>query len=389
MSAARGQRIAVVGAGGNIGSHLVPHLGRLPGVARVTLIDRDIYEARNLRTQDITHADLGKPKAMVQARRLRRIAPALEVIAAAAPVERLPLGLLRADVILAGLDSRAARQRVNEMAWHLGVPWIDAGVAVVGASRLARVTVYVPGEDRPCLECAWDERDYEALEQVYPCGSADGEPAAPQSYASGSTSGLGALAASLQALVCERVLAGDLADAGSQLVIDAAHRTQFVTTFRRNPRCRRSGDHGEWRIEKLDRAPAELTLGQVLELGMAAGAGAGASDGASSTLAVEGRRFVRKLTCMGCGRVSRRLHAGGTVARRCRRCGQPLAAAGFDLADEVAVGELTRRDLRRRLAAVGVRAGDVITVGGPQGEVHLEIGVIGAADVATREVCDA
>ena len=382
MSVARGHLIAVVGAGGNIGSHLVPHLGRMPGVARVILIDRDRYEPRNLSNQDIAPADLGKPKAMVQARRLRRLAPALEVVAAPAPVEEVPLGLLRADVILAGLDSRAARQRVNEMAWRLGVPWIDAGVAVVGASRLARVTVYAPGEDRPCLECAWDERDYALLEQGHPCAA---EPAAA-AFASGSPSSLGALAAALQALACERLLGGDLAAAGSQLVIDAVHRTQFVTALRRNPRCRRSGDHGEWRIARLDRGPAELTLGQVLELGKAAGAGAGAGDGASSTLALAGRRLARKSSCMGCGRVSRRLHAAATAARRCRRCGENLVAAGFDLADVVAAGELARRDLRRPLAALGVRAGDVLTVGGPGGEVHLEIG---AAGVATREVCDA
>ena len=32
-SAAGGKSIVVVGAGGNIGSHLMPHLARLPGVA--------------------------------------------------------------------------------------------------------------------------------------------------------------------------------------------------------------------------------------------------------------------------------------------------------------------------------------------------------------------
>ncbi|MDX6614340.1 MAG: molybdopterin-synthase adenylyltransferase, partial [Blastocatellia bacterium] len=101
--------VVVIGAGGNIGSHLVPHLGRMPNVARVTLIDRDVYEPPNLLTQDITPRDVGRRKALVQARRLARINPDLRVRAIAEAVERVPLGLLRADVILACLDSRRAR----------------------------------------------------------------------------------------------------------------------------------------------------------------------------------------------------------------------------------------------------------------------------------------
>src|SRR6185295_15243005 len=38
--------VVVVGAGGNIGSHAVPHLGRMAGVRRVVLIDRDVYEKK-------------------------------------------------------------------------------------------------------------------------------------------------------------------------------------------------------------------------------------------------------------------------------------------------------------------------------------------------------
>jgi molybdopterin/thiamine biosynthesis adenylyltransferase len=163
----RDKNVVIVGAGGNIGSHLVPHIGRMPRVGRVTLIDKDVYEASNLLTQDITPRDVAKLKAHVQARRLRRVNPALRVTAIADAVERVPLGTLRADVILSCLDSRIARQHLNQFAWRLGVPLIDAGVEAGGL--LARVNVYVAGPDSPCLECAWDDRDYEALEQTYPC----------------------------------------------------------------------------------------------------------------------------------------------------------------------------------------------------------------------------
>ena len=58
--------VILIGAGGNIGSHLVPHLGRMPGIDRIMLVDRDIYEGRNLVSQDIIVSDIGKPKSQVR-----------------------------------------------------------------------------------------------------------------------------------------------------------------------------------------------------------------------------------------------------------------------------------------------------------------------------------
>ena len=205
--------VVIVGAGGNIGSHLVPHLARMRQVDRVTLIDRDVYEARNVYAQDITPRDVGKPKAVVQARRLRRIRPSLHVEAISDAVERIPMGTLRSDVILSCLDSRISRQQVSQFAWRLGIPLIDAGVEAGGL--LARVNVYVPGRDTPCLECAWDDRDYDALEQTYPClGHAE-------VAATNAPSSLGSLAASLQAIECLKLLDGraDQAVVGKQVLL--------------------------------------------------------------------------------------------------------------------------------------------------------------------------
>src|SRR5262249_13379669 len=159
-----------------IASHLGPLLARIADLEHVTLIDRDHYEEKNLGGQAITPSDLGKSKAAVQRRRLRQIRPSLSVEAIAAPLEDLPLGLFRADLILLCLDSREARGRGTEIAWRLGVPWLDAGVRADGL--LARVNAYDPQlVGGPCLECAWGEADYRALEQSYPCADAAiGEP---------------------------------------------------------------------------------------------------------------------------------------------------------------------------------------------------------------------
>ena len=363
--AARGKSVVVVGAGGVIGSHLVPHLGRMCELSRVILIDRDLYEPTNLRSQAITARDLGQPKAVVQARRLRQINPALQVHAIADAVENVPLGLLRCDVILAALDSRAARRVVQRAAWRLGVPWIDSGVH--GDDLLARVNVYVPRAGQPCLECAWQARDYATLDQTYPC-----DPAAQSAPPTNAPSSIGALAASLEALECQKVLSGkwEWVAVGRQVLINASAHTHFITRFGLNPACR--FDHAVWNIELLNHRPAQLTLRDALACADLAG-----HDAPSLALGVEGMVFLRKLTCTGCGftrellRLSGRLRA---AERACVRCDLPMRAAGFDMAEWLRAADLAPATLARSLRSVGLRSGDVFTVSGALGQRRFQIG---------------
>ena len=360
-----GKHVVVVGAGGNIGSHLVPHLGREPAIGRVTLIDCDAYERKNLTSQDIVPSDVGKPKARVQARRLRRIRPDLAVEAIVALVGDVPLGRLRSDVVLAALDSRRARRQVNEAAWRLGVPWIDAGVLADGL--LARVNVYVPGPDAPCLECAWDQRDYDAQDQRYPCQKGQtGEPSAPPTNA---PSSLGALAASLQMLECAKLLDGraDQSLAGRQVVVTAATHQHYVTAFRRISACR--FDHAVWRIHKLRRRAADLTLGQALALGR---------RGRRAVLKVPGEPIVLNLTCMKCGRarrlfrLSRRLTARQLTCPK-NGCKGEMVATADDLREGADPARTPARMLRRSVRGLGLRDGDVFAVCGADGAAHYEI----------------
>ena len=361
------RKVVVVGAGGNIGSHLVPHLGRMPQIGYVTLIDKDVYEDGNLQTQDITPRDVGKRKALVQARKLRRINPGLRVEALADAVERVPLGKLRADVILSCLDSRIARQYVNQFAWRLGVPLIDAGVEA--GSSLARVNVYIPGPDNPCLECAWDDRDYEALEQTYPCLGFDSNVAATNAPSS-----LGALAASLQAIECQKLLSGQMewAAVNKQVLVDASYHKHYVTSFRRNPNCR-FPDHSVWEIQTLDRSPKSLSLEQALKLGSD-----GVNNGASVSFRAEGKPFVKRLVCSNCGyaRSMLRLECSLTEAQTtCRRCGRRMVAAGFDLVERLQASA-HREVLSRSLGSLGLRPGEIFSVSGANAEYHYELSQI-------------
>ena len=353
--------VVIVGAGGNIGSHLVPHLARMPQVGRVTLIDKDVYEARNVYSQDITPRDVGKPKAVVQARRLRRIRRSLRVEAISDAVERIPMGKLRSDVILSCLDSRISRQQVNQFAWRLGTPLIDAGVEAGGL--LARVNVYVPGRDTPCLECAWDDRDYDALEQTYAClGRAE-------VAATNAPSSLGSLAASLQAIECLKLLDGraDQAAVGKQVLLDATHHNQYVTSFRRNPNCRFSG-HEVWSIRTLDQSARDLTLSDALGFVQS-------EDGFSSALRIEGKAFATRLSCTDCGatRSLLRLECSLRKSHTTCTCGRRMIATGFDVLEELSAKAVPRRVLGRSLRSLGLRPGEMFSVRADGNESHYEL----------------
>ena len=356
--------IVVVGAGGNIGSHLVPHLGRLRGLRRVVLVDRDVYEegGKNLTSQDITRRDCGKAKAAVQARRLRRINPELEVIAIADTLENVPMGRLR-GLILGCVDSRVARRTLNWLAWRLGVPWIDAGVH--GEELLARINVRMPGPGQPCLECAWEARDYETLEQAYPCAGNVTPPA------TNAPSALGALAAALQALGCRKLLEGDRERLaiGKQVTVSALTHRHYVTRFAVNPACR--FDHETWRIETVARGPERLTVRQAFDMGRAAG-------GASLRLRVAHQLFGSALCCPGCGRRrDRSLHLLGRLdagEQVCDGCGGRMRAAGADLFEWLPEADLPPAMKNVPLRSLGFRRGDVFTVAGAAGAPHFQIG---------------
>ncbi|MGH7199096.1 MAG: ThiF family adenylyltransferase, partial [Planctomycetaceae bacterium] len=212
-----GRSLTLVGLG-NILSQAVSHVGRLPCLRRVALVDPDTYENKNRVSQEILPGDVGKTKVEVQARRLREINPHLEIETFAGRVEDVPLAALSADVLLAGVDSRKARQAVNQAAWRLGRPWVDTGVGADG--MLARVNVYEPSPESPCLECAWSNEDYAAIEQEYLC-----RPGSGQAAATNAPTMLGALAASLAVIECVKLLSGEREHAlcGRQVLIDARH----------------------------------------------------------------------------------------------------------------------------------------------------------------------
>jgi molybdopterin/thiamine biosynthesis adenylyltransferase len=334
------RHIVVAGAGGNTGSHLLPHLARMSEIAQLTLIDPDTYELANLRVQNIDSLDIGQPKVAAQAGKLRRINPSLDVTVLQVRIEDVPRGLLRCDLIVSCLDSKAARQHVNEIARRLTTPWVDCGV--LGSLSLARVNTYQPAQEAPCVECPWSRDDYALIEQEYLCGAGN-----ETAYPTMASSALGALAASLMAVEIARLLPGDMTAsvAARQVLLDAQNHSVRVTTSRRNPDC--LFDHRPWVIEPWDCRPEITTVAAALS--------------ALGSLQVEGHRFVCALVCPGCGRLEKSLRLNRPLAR-CSLCNRRMVSPAFGSL-ECLHSELAAEHRNLTLAQIGLRAGDIVSSG--------------------------
>ena len=352
------KRVVVAGIGGNIGSHLAEHLARMPEIRSLSLIDRDRYEPRNRDNQ----AGVARgAKATVQARRVRRLNPGLEVISQVADVEHLPLGQFRADLLVSCVDNRRARLHLNQVSRWLGVPWIDAGVLADGG--YARVTRFAADPSGPCLTCGWGPRDYQLVEQRYPCQQG-GRVAVP---ATGASSALGALAAALLALECRRVLRDDVAaDRPDDFVVASDRWQAAATRWVRNPGC--LTDHA---IRPID--PRRIPLGA--DLAEAAAEFSPVGDQPAKTLAVMGGRFAHQLICRRCGSIQSapRVVRAGEASLRCPGCRRSAAVVGFGLEPNLDLARIAHEPQPTTLGALGCLPEDLIAFSADSDVRYLEV----------------
>ena len=143
-------RVLVVGAGG-LGCPALQYLAGA-GVGRITIVDPDRVEVSNLHRQPLYGLDdLGLPKALAAARRLRALNPFVEIEALA---ERLDgtnaVDLVEAhDLVLDGTDLLETKFLLNRVCVTLGKPLVVASVYQF-EGQLQVVT-----SEGPCLECLW------------------------------------------------------------------------------------------------------------------------------------------------------------------------------------------------------------------------------------------
>ncbi|MEM3030204.1 MAG: HesA/MoeB/ThiF family protein [Candidatus Micrarchaeia archaeon] len=144
-------RVVVTGAGG-IGCPVLLNLAA-SGVGSITIIDSDSIDLTNLNRQFLfTPADVGRPKAVVAAERIRAFNPDIEV----RPVVKVidysnAFDLLKGfDAIIDGTDNFAARYAINDAAVLNRTPLFHAAVL----QYEGRVFTVIPGKSA-CLRCAF------------------------------------------------------------------------------------------------------------------------------------------------------------------------------------------------------------------------------------------
>ena len=143
-------KILVVGAGG-LGSSALTYLAGA-GIGRLTIIDPDRVEVSNLHRQVLYGTDdLGLPKVIAAARRLRNLNPFVDV----QPIEgRLDEAnaidlVSQHNLVLDGTDRLATKFLLNRVCVALAKPLIIASVYQFEG----QLQIVKPGG--PCLECLW------------------------------------------------------------------------------------------------------------------------------------------------------------------------------------------------------------------------------------------
>lgn len=145
----RSGRLLCVGAGG-LGSGALPYLAGA-GIGRITIIDPDRVDRTNLQRQVVFgERDVGAPKALAAAARLRDLNPDIEVVGIEGRFDASNAeALLRAhDVAVDGSDNYAAKYLLADTTAKLRMPLVYGSVT----SMDAMVTVF-DVRHGPCLRC--------------------------------------------------------------------------------------------------------------------------------------------------------------------------------------------------------------------------------------------
>jgi molybdopterin/thiamine biosynthesis adenylyltransferase len=143
MARLRELPITVCGAGA-LGANLTETLAR-QGLARLTVIDRDRVEERNLSTQPYYRGDIGAQKAKILANALYR---ALGVAVAGRAEEMTAANaaklLVGNGLVVDTFDNSVARQAVSDACAAAGVPCLHVGLAAGYAEILWNEGYRVP-----------------------------------------------------------------------------------------------------------------------------------------------------------------------------------------------------------------------------------------------------
>ena len=145
----------MIGAGG-LGVPVLQYLAAA-GVGRIGIVDGDVVEASNLHRQPLYGvADIGRPKAVAAADRLRSLNRDVrcEAHRRRTPRRRTSTRWSRDyDLVVECTDNFRAKFLVNDAVVRAGKPAVFASVY----QYEGQLQAYLPRPDWPCLRCLWPE----------------------------------------------------------------------------------------------------------------------------------------------------------------------------------------------------------------------------------------
>lgn len=116
-----GASVLVVGAGG-LGAPVLTYLAG-SGLRRVTIVDHDVVDTSNLARQTLfAAADVGRPKAVCAAERVRGVDPELEVVAVQESFR--PEHVAGHDVVVDAADSVEVTRAISDACSPVGIPFV-------------------------------------------------------------------------------------------------------------------------------------------------------------------------------------------------------------------------------------------------------------------------
>ncbi|TFG91826.1 MAG: NAD(P)H-binding protein, partial [Candidatus Atribacteria bacterium] len=142
-------KIAIIGCGA-LGTVTANNLVRA-GVGKISIIDRDFVELNNLQRQILfDEDDIGMPKAIAAAEKLKRVNSDVEIEAMVKDLNHMNVEkiLSGVDLVLDGTDNMQTRFLINDVCVKNKISWIYT--AAVGTYGM--MMPIIPGRT-PCFKC--------------------------------------------------------------------------------------------------------------------------------------------------------------------------------------------------------------------------------------------
>lgn len=371
----QGKTIAVLGLG-NIGCQAAYHLALL-GV-KLILVDRGRVEESNLATQGYQTTHLGRPKAYALKRRLNAINPECAITPVFDDIQNLGFAAITADLYLCCLDTLADRLTVNERAWGMRIPWIDAALDGTGHLLYGKATVFDSRiEDVPCYLCSWDSQTLQAnlraeRERANEDRPSEGCPnwklrvaRDELSPATLSISGLGGIIAGLQSILAIELLLGEPGNLnGLEVSVDLQAHIMRQYRGKRNQNC--LFGHERYDARFLESKQQKLTVAQLFEKAEHT------LQTDTVVLRLHGRSLVTGLQCSRCKAIKKICTAEHAITAKHSRCGcgSEMRASGYRLLDS-----LTREQagpfLGQTWEDMGFPPKDLVTAANGRTEIHF------------------